>query len=222
MSSTLQYESKIKPPAQQPGLNWGELLGKLGPLIGLVFVVGLFSALSYDSFVTVRNVELMLRQTAVVGTAALGMTLIIILGGIDLSVGSAIALVTVTIASLLPGETSQHWNLHPAIAALGGLLAGACCGMALGSMVIGYVGRVFSFVFGALAFLWVRSRYGGNPAILYTVGPPIMIHFVLLSLAKLGWPPAQWGARPSSSRRSLPSECGSLNERSPQTTAPIG
>lgn len=169
MSSTLQYESKVTP--SQPGLTYGELLGKLGPLIGLIFVVGLFSALSYESFVTVRNAELMLRQTAVVGTAALGMTLIIILGGIDLSVGSAIALVTVTIASLLPGQTPQHWNLHPVIAAVGGLLAGACCGMAMGSMVIGYVGRVFSLVFGVLAFLWVKSRYGGNPAMLYTVGP---------------------------------------------------
>ena len=167
--SILSYESKTLP--QQSGPNWGELLGKLGPFIGLVFVLGLFSALAYDSFVTVRNAELMLRQTAVVGIAALGMTLIIILGGIDLSVGSAIALVTVTIASLLPGDGAQHWNLHPVIAALGGLLAGAACGMALGSMVIGYVGRVFSLILGVLVLIWVRSRFGDNVTLAYTLAP---------------------------------------------------
>src|SRR3954467_162190 len=83
------------------------ILAKLGPLIGLVFVIALFSALRFNTFFTLGNFELILRQTAVVGTAALGMTLIIIAGGIDLSVGSAIALVVVTVALLMPHQVTD-------------------------------------------------------------------------------------------------------------------
>ena len=54
-----------------------------------------------NRFATFDNLELTLRLTAVVGTAAIGMTLIIISGGIDLSVGPIIALTTVIIALLL-------------------------------------------------------------------------------------------------------------------------
>ncbi len=73
--------------------------------------------------------EIMLLQTAVVGTASLGMTLVIISGGIDLSVGSNIALCTVVVALFLTEGAS------PIIAALGGLMAGALCGLLIGSII---------------------------------------------------------------------------------------
>ena len=62
------------PVAGRGRMSWAAILSRLGPLIGLVFVVALFSALRYDTFFTVGNFELILRQTAVVGVAALGMT----------------------------------------------------------------------------------------------------------------------------------------------------
>jgi ribose/xylose/arabinose/galactoside ABC-type transport system permease subunit len=71
----------------------------------------------------------MLLQTAVVATAALGMTLIIIAGGIDLSIGSNIALCTVVIALLL-----QH-HVPPVLAALGGVAAGSACGLLIGLLI---------------------------------------------------------------------------------------
>src|SRR5919112_4009320 len=95
-------------PTARPGVSWAAILARLGPLIGLVFVVVLFSILTYDTFVTIGNFELILRQTAVVGIAALGMTMIIIAGGIDLSVGSAIALVSVCVPLFLP-----HYDEDP-------------------------------------------------------------------------------------------------------------
>lgn len=107
----------------------GRWVGKLGPLIGLVFVVLLFSLLRPSSFPTGANVEIMLLQTAVVGTAALGMTLVIISGGIDLSVGSVIALSTVVIALLLKSGASAG------AAALGGVAVGMACGAAIGTLV---------------------------------------------------------------------------------------
>jgi len=76
-------------------------LRRLGPLAGLAVVVLLFAALRPGQFATSGNLEIMLLQTAVVATAALGMTLVIASGGIDLSVGAQIALATVTLATLL-------------------------------------------------------------------------------------------------------------------------
>jgi hypothetical protein len=48
---------------------WAVVLAKLAPLIGLLLVVTLFAVLRYDTFFSVGNFELILRQTAVVGIA---------------------------------------------------------------------------------------------------------------------------------------------------------
>ncbi|HEV8292380.1 MAG TPA: ABC transporter permease [Tepidisphaeraceae bacterium] len=109
-------------------LTWRILLDKLGPLLGLLFVFGLFAILSplrtgRNTFVTLDNAEMILRLTAVVGIAAVGMTLIVISGGIDLSVGPVIALTTVVIALLLQRGHSAT------TAALGGVAAAAGCGL---------------------------------------------------------------------------------------------
>ena len=102
---------------------------KIGPLLGLLLVVGLFSALRPSTFATLDNAQLILLQTAVVATAALGVTLIIVSGGIDLSVGSNIALCTVSIALLLARGVS------PLLAVLGGVLTGMGCGLAIGLLI---------------------------------------------------------------------------------------
>src|SRR5262252_4730747 len=110
--STITAEELAKPK----GVDWAAVRGKLGPLIGLVFVVLLFSVLRPQTFLAVDNFQIMRLQTAVVATAALGMTLIIISGAIDLSIGSNIALCTVTVALLL-----SH-GVPPVFAAIGGIL----------------------------------------------------------------------------------------------------
>ena len=102
---------------------------KLGPLIGLIFVAILFSALRPQKFPTADNLEIMLLQTAVVGTAAMGMTMIIISGGIDLSVGSQVALCTVTLSLLL------NAGCPPLAAALGAVAIGAACGALIGTLI---------------------------------------------------------------------------------------
>lgn len=102
---------------------------KLGPLIGLVFVTLLFSALRWEKFTSADNLQIMLLQTTVVGMAALGMTIVIVSGGIDLSVGSVIALSTVSIALLL------NRGVPPLLAALGGVATGSVCGLVIGTLV---------------------------------------------------------------------------------------
>jgi ribose transport system permease protein len=61
----------------------------------------LFSALAPATFLGGVNLATMLRQTAVVAVTSLGMTFVILLGGIDLSVGSAVALTGVVVARAL-------------------------------------------------------------------------------------------------------------------------
>jgi len=108
---------------------WSDALRRFGPLVGLVFVVALFGALRPAAFLTADNAQLILLQTAVVGTAALGMTLVIVSGGIDLSVGSNIALCTVVVALLLAK------GAPPLLGALGGVAASALGGLLIGLLV---------------------------------------------------------------------------------------
>jgi ribose/xylose/arabinose/galactoside ABC-type transport system permease subunit len=100
-----------------------------GPLIGLVAVCVLFAALKPNTFATRDNFAIILQQTTVIGIAALGMTLVIIAGGVDLSVGSIIALGTVVIALLL----QKHWP--PLLAAFGGVAVSALCGAISGLLI---------------------------------------------------------------------------------------
>ncbi len=133
--------SETAPPIQRAlsgQLKLAALLSKLGPMIGLIFVFSLFAMLRPRTFLTMVNIEVILLQTAIVGTAALGMTLIIISGGIDLSVGSNIALVTVVMALLLqsiaPGSAPMPgWG--PWLAVAGGIAAAALIGLVIGLLV---------------------------------------------------------------------------------------
>ena len=129
--------------------RWLVWLNRVGPLLGLVFVYGLFAILGPESFTSVRNLETIARQTAVVGTAALGMTMVIIAGGIDLSVGSIIALSTVVVALFL------GLGLNPLLAGLGGILAGACCGLMNGLIITRL--RVVPFIVTLGTLLGVRG-----------------------------------------------------------------
>jgi ribose transport system permease protein len=99
------------------------ILERAGTLLGLILVAIVFGALVGPQFFAPTNLELMARQTAIVSIAAVGMTIVIVAGGIDLSVGSMIALTTVVIAQLL------RMDMNPLAAALGGIAAAALCGL---------------------------------------------------------------------------------------------
>src|SRR3954454_19571284 len=71
-----------------------------GPMLGLLALLGLFVLLlawkgQLGTFLALRNVQVVLHQSSIPAVVALGMLLIIVSGGIDLSVGSVVALVTV-------------------------------------------------------------------------------------------------------------------------------
>jgi ribose/xylose/arabinose/galactoside ABC-type transport system permease subunit len=134
-------------------VNWQAALQKLGPLVGFLLVFGLFAVMRPSRFLNPGNLQLMLEETAVVGTASLGMTLIIISGGIDLTPGSVIALCTVSTGLLLTA------GLPPIAAAIGGVLVATVVGLAIGAMVIGHLGAVASAVAGFCAYLALHTGF---------------------------------------------------------------
>ena len=126
--SALSTQHSALPPRRRLSIP-----AQLGPVIGLVGIFILFSILRNRSFPTIENLQNMLMMTAVVAMAALGMTIIIISGGIDLSPGSNIALSSVAIAILLKNDHS------PLLSALGGVLVATLCGT-LNGVLIGAAG----------------------------------------------------------------------------------
>jgi D-xylose transport system permease protein len=98
-------------------------------LIGLVLVWGFFQSLN-GNFLSARNLSNLLLQIAVLGTLAVGMVMVLILGEIDLSVGAIAGVSAAVLARLITG---QGW---PAWAAVGAaLLLGAVIGVVHGGII---------------------------------------------------------------------------------------
>ncbi len=119
----------------------------LGPLVALAVVYAVFAVLAPDTFARPANLVTMARQTAVVGVAASGMAMVIMLGGIDLSVGSAVALTTVVVALLLRA------GVGPGPAALAGVLVAAATGAVNGGLVAGLGITPFIVTLGTMSIL---------------------------------------------------------------------
>jgi len=118
--------------------NFKQILSKYGIALILVFMVILMTILKPESFPTGKNILNILNQSAIVGIMALGMTLVIISKGIDLSIGSVLALAGTVAASLSQTAAASikvFENLGPQpviipiLAAVGvGALSGAISG----------------------------------------------------------------------------------------------
>ena len=124
------------------------LLLQFGPFFGLLFVLVLFAILGinqddfYSSFFSFYNFKTILTQSVIIGIGALGMTLVIISGGIDLSVGSQVALGTVVIALVLGDPNAENLGFFkPFIAALAAI---GVCGLM--GWLGGYISAKFSIV----------------------------------------------------------------------------
>lgn len=104
-------------------------LNKFGPVLALALVYGFFVVLN-PKITSLIALETMVQQTVIVGIAAIGMTLVIIAGGIDLSVGSVIAL-----SSVVAAWTMTAWGFSPLWAALSGIVSGLICGLFNGLII---------------------------------------------------------------------------------------
>jgi ribose transport system permease protein len=109
--------------------GWGEFLVAHGPEISLlVLCVGF--ALSTTTFLTLRNLLNVLDQLTVLGIMALGMTAVIVIGGIDLSVGSVLAL-----AMMVMGSLANNFGLPMPLAIVAALVVGSLCGATSGLLI---------------------------------------------------------------------------------------
>lgn len=131
----------------------------MGPLIGLVVLFAAIAILN-DSFIEPSNLKNLLRQVSINALISFGMTFVILTGGIDLSVGSILALSSALMASLLTG------GMNPELAILAAAVIGTFLG-AVNGVVIAY-GKVAPFI----ATLATMTIYRGL-TLVYTKGNPI-------------------------------------------------
>lgn len=100
-----------------------------GPFIGLVLLIIGFS-FSSEYFFSLRNALNILDQITVLGILALGMTAVIIIGGIDLSVGSVLAF-----SMMMMGWLERQIGLPLELSILLGVLCGGFCGLVSGLLI---------------------------------------------------------------------------------------
>ena len=101
---------------------------RLGPFVGLLLVVGFFAVASGtpERYLSANNLRVVLAQTVIVAIGSIGMTLVIVGGGIDLAVGSTIALTGVLCA------LAVRDGFSPALGVLAAILTGGVVGLVSG------------------------------------------------------------------------------------------
>ena len=152
-------------------LAWGPTIARLSrsrlfqvpsliALVVLVIMAALTSPTASDGshiFFEIGNLTDILRQVSVIGIISLGMTLVILTGGIDLSVGSVLALSTALVASLLtrnwaPGAPTVQMMLAIAAAVLACGLVGALNGLVVARL------QVQPFIVTLASMIGVRGQ----------------------------------------------------------------
>ena len=136
--------------------HYGRQLGTLSGLLGLIVVLWILT----PHFLTVSNLLNVAQQATIIAIIAVGMTFVIITGGIDLSVGSVLAFAGVVMASALQSGVPLP------LALLIGLGVGLLCGVTNGLLIT--IGRLPPFI----ATLGMMSVARGA-ALMFTEGRPI-------------------------------------------------
>lgn len=132
----------------------------LGPLAALI-VVALVVALTTDRFLDAGNLANLAMQVSIVAIVAIGTTLVIFAGGIDLSSGSMVAFLTMILASGVKSWGLPLWPVLLGIAALGAVLGGV-------NGVLAAKGRIPSFIVTLAGLIAYRGL-----ALMFNAGAPI-------------------------------------------------
>ena len=186
---------------------------------GALIVVFLFLSFASPVFLTADNLFNIGTQTAVVAVIAIGMTLVIITAGIDLSVGSVAALSGVVGVILMVNA-----GLPPLVGIAGGILVGATCGLVNGLLVsfaglnpfiatLGMLTVARGLVFittGAVAVfgapesfrLLGQGRIGPIPIPIMVIVAVAVLGYIVLSRTKLGRYAYAMGSNPEAARLS--------------------
>jgi ribose transport system permease protein len=156
-------------------------LTRLGPFLGLALVILIFALLteSPERYLSGSNLRIVLSQTVIVALGAIGMTIIIISGGIDLSVGSVIALTGVLTALGI----QNGWS--PVVAVLVGILGGGLIGLINGLAITRL--RVVPFI-ATLGMLGIARGVAKWLADQQTVNvPPTWVNELAVTVPSPSW-----------------------------------
>jgi len=146
---------------RERGQPFSSFLQQYGIIIAFLVLCVILSSLSHY-FLTPNNILNVVRQTSINGILALGMTMVVLTRGIDLSVGSVLALSGIVTASLVTGIHAQNlW-----IAAAAGLGVGAACGLVNGLLVAKLAIPPFVATLGMLSI-------GRGLTLIYSGGMPV-------------------------------------------------
>jgi ribose transport system permease protein len=173
-ASITTAEPEPPPPTGPAGktTTLRRVINVLGPFLGLMVVIALFclNPEVRDSFLTGGNFKIIFIQTVVIGVCALGMTMIIVSGGIDLSVGSVIALTSVVGARMLDLEDpfSPFWVV------LFTILTGGLVGLVNGTIISALRMMPFIVTLGMMSIARGAGKWlANNQAVNYPSATPV-------------------------------------------------
>lgn len=141
----------------------------IGPLAALILAC-IFFSFTTDRFLTGTNLSLILQQVVVVGTLAIGQTLVILTAGIDLSNGAVMALGGVLMTSL-----AVDHGVNPLLAILLGIGVCLLFGLLNGALVTGIRLPAFIVTLGTLNIAFALTRIYTTETIIGL--PPLMLFF---------------------------------------------
>jgi fructose transport system permease protein len=164
----------------------------LGPFIVLVVLVTAFSLVVPDRFLKAANLSLVIGQVTVVGTLAIGQTIIILTAGVDLSVGAIAVFASIVMANL-----NATVGLPGPLALLIGFVFGTGCGLLNGWLITRFRMPPFIVTLGTLSIFFALDLYVSGSATVRGVDmDPILVlpgqvvdilgaHFTLGSMGML-------------------------------------
>ena len=141
------------------------IVQEYGIFLAFLLLVGIL-ALSNEFFLTPGNISNVLLQTSINGVLAIGMTFVILTRGIDLSVGSVVALAGMVSASFVTSSATAGiaGGPYPMVVALAaGILVGVACGALVGLIVSRFSVRVGCCSRFSPVFRSTDARATGHP-----------------------------------------------------------
>lgn len=128
MSSGVDEAAGDKDEGRRPRRDWAGSLAQYGIFLALIILIAVFASRS-EVFLSSANILNILRQVSVIGICAVGMTFIMLTGGIDLAVGSMIGVSGMICATLIA------MGYPPAIAVAAAMAAGVVLGLVAGLII---------------------------------------------------------------------------------------
>lgn len=206
------------------------LLGKLAPLIFLLVLALIFATLQ-PRFLMPLNLFNILRQVSIYGIIAVGMTFVILIRGIDLSVGALVAMSGLCAAVVAHGGiegrfvlTSDGTGFHWALAALAAILAGLIAGLLQGAVVAWLSVPAFVVTLGGMTVFrgialtignggpisgfddafgwWGRGMIGPVPVPVIILAVAVLLAHVVLTQTRFGRSVYAVGSNPDAARLS--------------------